>query len=144
MIDFLDRPVREHDSIVFIVNKRGEKPRMMLGTIRRINVKSIEADAVDGERYRIVFSSRSYKDEKLVNTVVLGAPPSRESAVIDYTGIPIILGDRAIFMERPSQGFCTSFQLGRVIRMSEQEVILAAEKPVEQKYFRTPQEIVVV
>ncbi len=144
MNDFLNRTIHEQDDIVFIVNKRGEASRLLLGNVQRINDNSIVAVGVDGEPYRIVFSSRSFKDHKLINTIVLNTPQEQNGAVLDFVSAPIKAGCKVAFMEIPSQGFCTSFVLGNVLRFSDQEVTIVAEKDTKQKYSRAPWQIVVV
>lgn len=144
MLDFLDREIKEKDCIVFIVNKRGKEPRLQAGTVKRINEKSIVAADKDSEEYRIVFSSRSFENCKLINTVLLNTHADRAGEIVDYVSTPIKAGDKAVFMEVPSQGFCTSFELGTVSRISGDGVTLLSGAREKHKCSRPPWKIIIV
>ena len=144
MCDYMNQEIHIDDSIVFIVNERGKAPQLMAGSVKEIHNKSINAWGIDGENYRVLSSARPGEDGIMRNTIKLTSLPLRKEGITDYTGVPIQLGDKAAFMEAPSQSYCTSFVLGTIIKATEQEVILRSDFPTATKYMRKPKQILVV
>ena len=115
---------------------------MRLGIVQSMGLNSLRVKA-DGEDYRVVFSSRSLPDDKMINVFVTHTPHKGVGDYCDFLGQSIHLHDSVLFMEAPSQGYSTSFVSGKVLKLSNQEVTIAVSASTVQKYMRKPDKVVV-
>lgn len=143
MFDIRFKSIHEKDKIVFIRNERGEKPRLLCGIVEAVNSHSIIAQS-DGRFFQLTHHKRSFNEDHLINTVVLGKRPEEQGDALDCTEYPIRVGDLVAFIEAPSQDFSTSLVIGEVIDLSSDGVKILVSSAIEQKYMRKPNEIVVI
>ena len=115
---------------------------MRLGVVQNVGLNSLRVKA-DNEEHRVVFSSRSFPDDKMINVFVTHKPLTGVGECCDFLGQPIHIHDSVLFMEAPSQGYSTSFVLGEVVRLSNQEVTIAVRTSTVKKYMRKQDNVVV-
>lgn len=144
MNDFRDCRISRDDDIVFIKNKRGEDPRLVFGIVIKADNQSIEVIDDDGITHEVRLSQRSFAAEKMLNVITIPARAYREGNTLDCSGYPVRIGDRVVFMETPSQGFCTSLILGNVVRVKDDGITIQASEAGNRKYMRKPKEVAVI
>lgn len=144
MVDLLFNEINEGDSIVFIKNKRGEKPRLLFGTVDLVFPKSLIVQKKNGDFYRLRYSQRSLVDGQMINVTVIQQHKESTGNTLDCTGYPVFIGDEVVFMEVPSQGFSTSLVVGNVMSIADEGITITVKSSVYDKYMRKPDEIAVI
>ena len=144
MYDFIGCLIQRDDDIVFIKNKRGEKPRLVFGIVYSVGNQSIEIEDDDGTSHEVKLSQRSLDAGKMLNAVTIPMREDRKGDTLDCTGHPIFIGDKVAFMEAPSQGFSTSLIIGKVASDRDGEITIQVEGTAYRKYMRKSEEIAVI
>lgn len=146
MLDIQSQKICENDLVVYIQNKRGDKPRLEYAIVETENAKSIIVRFVNGEKNRLTYSHRSFADGRMNNLVVITHRPVAPyyAVAFDCTDYPVFEGDKVAFMEVPSQGFSTSLVIGKVSKLSADSITIVVNSKAEQKYMRKPDQVVVV
>ena len=144
MVDIRFVEIEQQNRVVFILNKRGEKPLLVHGHVVRVDPKSIVVQDDTGDYHWLRQSKRAHDDGRMISVAVITARPDTRGEVLDCTGYPITTGDNVVFMESPSQGFSTSLITGEAIRVSSEEVTLKVYSSTVRKYMRKPDEVAVI
>ncbi len=144
MLDFRLTEIHEGNTVVYIHNERTGQPRFIKAIVEMEVSKSIVVKLADGETKNLWLSHRSSVDGKMNNLVVIPSRPDIKGDLLDFTGYPICVADKVAFMEAPSQGFSTSLVEGNVLNISEDGITILVKAKTEHKYFRKPNEIVVI
>ena len=127
MQNFLNQEVRINDEVVFIRNQRGKPTSLQMGTVKKINEKSVSIDS-DGKTYRVMFSTSPYKDQtKLLKVIVMKDRKDRIGDPKDFTGYPIKEGDTIAFTENVYQGAVESFIIGTVTSITPQNINIVSD-----------------
>ena len=144
MVDIRFVEIEKQKRVVFILNRRGEKPLLVHGHVVRVDPKSVVVQDSSGDYHWLRHSKRAYDDGRMINVAVILARSKAKGELLDCTGHPITVGDEVAFMEAPSQGFSTSLVLGEVLRTNSEEVTLKVYSPTITKYMRKPDEVAVI
>lgn len=127
MQNFLNQEVRINDEVVFIRNQRGKPTSLQMGTVKKINEKSVSIDS-DGKTYRVMFSTSPYKDQtKLLKVIVMKDRKDRIGDPKDFTGYPIKERDTIAFTENVYQGAVESFIIGTVTSITPQNINIVSD-----------------
>ena len=136
--------IEKGNSVVFILNSRGEPPRLMHGVVFRSDPKSIVIQDKEGKYYWRHKSKRAFDDGRMLSVAVINAAPGGKGEILDCAGHPVTIGDDVAFMEAPSQGFSTSIVVGEVLRVDSNGVTIRVESDTVRKYMRKPEETAVI
>ena len=144
MVDIRFVKIEEGKSVVFILNNRGEKPRLLHGTVFRADPKSFVVQDDSGKYHWLHKSKRAFEDGRMIRVAVIQASFDSGGEIPDCAGHPISIGDDVAFMEVPSQSFSTSLVVGKVIGVDPGGVAIRVESDTVRKYMRKPEEIAVI
>ena len=136
--------IEQNQRVVFILNKRGEKSRLLHGFVFRSDPKSIVIQDDSGKFHWLKRSKRAFDDGRMIGLAVILPSQTSDGEILDCIGQPIVVGDEVAFMEVPSQGFSTSLVVGEVLCIAADGVTIRVESSVIRKYMRRPEEIAVV
>lgn len=141
-IEFVE--IKVEDNLIFILNKRGERPRLVHGIVREIGLASVLAEDDSGIFHQLHHSKRSAQDGRLLNTVVVHPKTNNTGEVKDCIGNSIAVGNHVAFMEVPSQSFSTALLTGTVQKVTSEGISIVVKSSAFRKYMRCPSEIVVI
>ena len=144
MVDIRFIDLVEGTNIVFILNNRGEKPRLLHGVVKGSTSNSLLVEDDIGELHNLSHSARSHRDGRFLRAAVIPQVSNCTEGVVDCIGHTIAVGDYVAFMEVPSQGFCSSLLVGDVIRIEDDGLTIKVYSSTTRKYFRKPDEVAVV